>query len=116
SSCTNNPLTNALTYMSYQDPATGAAVYRSCAVDPTTAAAANAAGLAAAGTLYNTYLPFANLARATEDGIDFNIPYKSPMFAIGLFQVISDSAYLADFQRRQSATSGIQHYIGLQGA
>ena len=116
SSCTSNPLTNALTYMSYQDPATGAAVYRSCAVDPTTAAAANAAGLAAAGTLYNTYLPFANLASATEDGIDFNITWKSPMFAIGRFQVISDSAYLADFQRRQSATSGIQHYIGLQGA
>jgi hypothetical protein len=116
SSCTNNPLTNALTYMSYQDATTGASVYRSCAVDPATAAAANAAGLAAAGTLYNTYLPFANLASATEDGIDFNITYKSPMFAIGRFQVISDSAWLADFQRRTTATSAVQHYLGLQGA
>jgi iron complex outermembrane recepter protein len=116
SSCTNNPLTNALTYMSYRDPVTGASVYRSCAVDPSTAAAANAAGLAAAGTLYNTYLPFANLASATEDGIDFNITYKSPMFAIGRFQVISDSAWLADFQRRTTATSPVQHYLGLQGA
>ncbi|HWM65873.1 MAG TPA: TonB-dependent receptor [Steroidobacteraceae bacterium] len=116
SSCTNNPLTNALTYTSYQDAATGAAVYRSCAVDPATAAAANAAGLAAAGTLYNTYLPFANLASATEDGIDFNITYKSPMFAIGRFQVISDSAWLADFQRRTTATSAVQHYLALQGA
>jgi outer membrane receptor protein involved in Fe transport len=30
--------------------------------------------------------------------------------------VISDSAWLADFQRRQSATGPIQHYLGLQGA
>jgi outer membrane receptor protein involved in Fe transport len=116
SGCTNNPLTNALTYMSYHDAATGASVYRTCSVDPTTAAAANAAGLAAAGTLYNTYLPFANLASATEDGVDFNITYRSPMFAFGRFQVISDSAWLADFQRRQSATGPIQHYLGLQGA
>jgi len=116
SSCTNNPLTNALTYMSYHDAATGASVYRSCAVDPATAAAANAAGLAAAGTLYNTYLPFANLASATEDGIDFNITYRSPMTSIGRFQVISDSAWLADFQRRTSATGPISHYLGLQGA
>jgi outer membrane receptor protein involved in Fe transport len=116
SSCANNPLTNALTYMSYHDAATGASVYRSCTVDPTTAAAANAAGLAAAGTLYNTYLPFANLASATEDGIDFNITYKTPMFSFGRFQFISDSAWLADFQRRQTSTGPIQHYIGLQGA
>jgi iron complex outermembrane receptor protein len=116
SSCTTNPLTNALTYMSYSDPATGAAVYRTCAVDPKTAAVANAAGLAAAGTLYNTFAPFANLASATEDGIDFNITYKSPMFSFGRFQFISDSAYLKDFQRRQTAGGPIQHYLGLQGA
>jgi outer membrane receptor protein involved in Fe transport len=38
------------------------------------------------------------------------------MFSVGRFQVISDSAYLKDYQRRQTATGPIQHYLGLQGA
>jgi iron complex outermembrane receptor protein len=116
SACVNNPLTNTLTYRSYLDPTSGAAVYRTCAADPRTAAAANAAGKAAAGTLYNVFLPYANLAEATTDGVDFNITYKTPMFRIGRFQFVTDATWIDNFDRRTSATGPIQQYLGLLGA
>ena len=116
SGCVNNPLTNTLTYRSYFDPTSGAAVYRTCAADPRTAVAANAAGKAAAGTLYNVFLPYANLASATTDGVDFNITYKTPMFSFGRFQFVTDATWLDNFDRRTSATGPIQQYLGLLGA
>lgn len=116
SGCFANPLTGADTYISYHDSATGATIWRTCAVDPQTAAAAVAAGKAAVGSLYNTFLPYANLSSATIDGIDFNITYKSPLSTWGRFQVVSDATLLDKFQRRATDISPLEHDIGRDGA
>jgi iron complex outermembrane receptor protein len=116
SGCFANPLTGAQTYISYHDAGTGATVWRTCAVDPQTSSAAVAAGRAAAGSLYNTFLPYANLASATIDGVDLNITYRSPMFDIGRFQVVSDATWLDKYQRRATATSPLEHDVARNGA
>lgn len=117
STCAPNPLENGgLTYVSYHDPSTGAAVYRTCSANPITSAAANKVGKAGVGTLVNVFAPYANMSSATIDGIDYNITYKSRLFPFGSFQVVSDATWLLKYEQLATPDSPIQHNIGRDGA